>query len=340
MKHAAGNHRNPVPDLLKGIAVLAMIQVHLMELFAREELMASTTGKISLFIGGPFAAPVFMAVMGYFLAASRKSTGRKLWRGFLLILLGLGLNIGLNLHLLIRIFNGTYDLDPLAYIFGADILFLAGFSIIIITLLGSLLQIRFFTGFLLAAGISIVIPFLPDLPVSLKYFQAFFYGSYSWSYFPVFPWLAYPLLGYAFYRLMHGHPVLWNRLLKKMIPLMALSGLIAIILFMPSWRIITDLPAYYHHQVLLFAWLVSFLVIYTRLASWIEETAGQYRALQYVKWLGKNVTTVYVFQWLIIGNIATAIYKTQSLIALSLWFVFILALATVLVYGYRKALRV
>ena len=59
--------RSFTADLLKGMAVLAMIQVHLMELFARQEVYDSLTGKISLFLGGIPAAPVFMAVMGYFL---------------------------------------------------------------------------------------------------------------------------------------------------------------------------------------------------------------------------------------------------------------------------------
>lgn len=34
--------------------------------------------------------------------------------------------------------------------------------------------------------------------------------------------------------------------------------------------------------------------------------------LKSVKWLGKNVTLIYVIQWIIIGNIATEIYKTVS----------------------------
>jgi len=41
-----------------------MVQVHIMELFARQDIFEDTVGKISLFFGGPPAAPVFMAVMG------------------------------------------------------------------------------------------------------------------------------------------------------------------------------------------------------------------------------------------------------------------------------------
>ena len=31
---------------------------------------------------------------------------------------------------------------------------------------------------------------------------------------------------------------------------------------------------------------------------------------KYITWLGKNVTLIYVIQWIIVGNIGTAIYKT------------------------------
>jgi hypothetical protein len=33
---------------------------------------------------------------------------------------------------------------------------------------------------------------------------------------------------------------------------------------------------------------------------------------KYFKWLGENVTLIYVIQWIIIGNLATSIYKTIS----------------------------
>ena len=85
--------RNPVPDLMKGIAVIAMIQVHIMELFAKAEILEGPVGKASLFLGGPFAAPVFMTVMGYFLAGSVKRTREKMKRGLQLIGLGFLLNI-------------------------------------------------------------------------------------------------------------------------------------------------------------------------------------------------------------------------------------------------------
>lgn len=328
--------RNPVPDLMKGIAVLAMIQVHIMELFARTDIYESIAGKVSLFLGGPFAAPVFMAVMGYFIAGSTKGTWEKVKRGIQLIFLGLLLNIGLNFHLLIKIYNGNYDLNPLEYIFGADILFLAGLSIITISLLERLSGKRILPFIIISVLIAVVTPFIPELPEKWKYFQAFIYGNYSWSYFPLFPWLAYPLLGYCLARIQKDQPEVLRRYNKNEMPVMIMTGILIIALFVPAFKIITDLPSYYHHQALLFAWLVGFLIFYTWLVQKLEARFGDNPVIKYIKWLGKNVTLVYVVQWLIIGNIATAIYKSMEGWTLPLWFLAILGMTSFLSFMYLK----
>jgi hypothetical protein len=54
----------------------------------------------------------------------------------------------------------------------------------------------------------------------------------------------------------------------------------------------------------------------------------------YIEWMGKNVTRAYVFQWLIIGNIATSVYKTQNELQLRLWFIGIVVMVSITVYGW------
>jgi hypothetical protein len=55
------------------------------------------------------------------------------------------------------------------------------------------------------------------------------------------------------------------------------------------------------------------------------------KGLPYINWLGRHVTSAYVFQWLLIGNIATAIYKSQTLPQTLLWYLIILALTSTLI---------
>ncbi len=338
------NMRKPVPDMMKGVAVLCMIQVHIMELFAKQTVYQGIAGKVSLFLGGPFAAPVFMAIMGYFVAASLKRRGEKgkrgratmLKRGLVLILLGLLLNIGLNLHLLIKIFNGTFDLDPLDYIFGADILFLAGFSIIFIALLESLFRQQPVFYLFLAAVFAFLPPYLPDLPESFRYLEAFLWGHLSWSYFPLFPWMSYPLVGYAFFHLEKKFPAFPGKRNWIYLSILFLSFVLLVWQARFAFRISSDLPSYYHHDILLFLYIVLFLIIWTSIVHEINKFYGETVLLQYLRWLGKNVTAVYVIQWLIIGNIATAIYKTQPLWVLFLWMIFITTMTSLAVYFWNR----
>lgn len=327
--------RQPVPDLLKGFAVIAMIQVHIVEQFARPEILNGPPGDVSLFLGGPFAAPVFMAVMGYFIAMSKRGAWKKMLRGVWLILLGLLLNLGLNFNLLLHIFLGEIDADPLRYVFGADILPLAGLCIIFISLVEFVLKRRALPMLALAFAIPFATPYLPDMPVQFRYFQAFFYGNASWSYFPLFPWLAYPLLGYGVKRLEIEMPSLFQKIRKNdwyaLIFVILVQGLIV-----KAFNIITDLPSYYHHGILLFVWMVGFLVGWTYLATVVNNIAADLQIIKYIRWLGKHVTLVYVIQWLIIGNLAFYLNGSQYILFLLIWFVLILAATSGLCYLILK----
>src|ERR1035437_8992996 len=126
--------RTQTADLLKGIAVLLMIQVHIIELFASEGIYNSSIGKVLLFLGGPPVAPVFMLIFGYFIAASKKTSGQLIVRGLKIIGLGMLLNFALNSNLIISVSKGLLKIDLLPYIFGVDILQFAGISIIIIAI--------------------------------------------------------------------------------------------------------------------------------------------------------------------------------------------------------------
>ena len=73
--------RNRTADLLKGVTVILMVQVHLVELFAQQQIFNSYMGSVLLFLGGPPAPPVFMAVMGYFIAFRNSNISKSILRG-------------------------------------------------------------------------------------------------------------------------------------------------------------------------------------------------------------------------------------------------------------------
>ena len=329
--------RQLLPDILKGVAVLLMIQVHLMELFATQGIYDSMWGKISLFLGGPPAAPIFMAVMGYFIAKSESGTVQSVMRGLKLIVYGLLLNVGLNLHLLYHIFIGEQTLNPLPYLFGVDILFLAGLSVIAIAVLRLILRNSLFGWLLLTLLVASAGLFIPSGEIDgswLTYLLAFIVRETWWSYFPLFPWLAYPLAGYSFYLISKSDFI--TEISKSKLLLVGGSLLILLLItFSYGFNITVDLPAYYHHATTYFLWAMLFLAFWVIVISYlVKHTAGN-PVNKYLQWTGRNVTAFYVFQWLLIGNLATAFYKTVSAGYLVLWFLGITIATSCLVWIYK-----
>lgn len=329
-----------IPDLIKGVAVILMVQVHLTELFAMPDFYASLAGKVSLFLGGPPAAPAFMGVMGFFLAYKKQPLARQIKRGLLLPALGFVLNIGMNLHLFIKIVSRSFQLDPWRYVFGVDILFLAGISIIVVALLQPLLKKRWALWLLLIPVVAMANRWLPvyggeaEWP---RYLQAYFWGYFSWSYFPFFPWFSYVLAGYFFHLIYERFAHLFTIKFRRIAGLFLLILIVAT--FAYGFRVAVLLEVYYHHSALFVAWTASFLLLWSLGLAALNELAGKTVVIKYLRWAGKNVTVFYVVQWLLIGNIATAIYRSQEWFTLPLWFIGVVGVSSLLVLVYRKIAR-
>ncbi|MGZ3866907.1 MAG: heparan-alpha-glucosaminide N-acetyltransferase domain-containing protein [Bacteroidia bacterium] len=332
--------RSYTADLMKGAAVLLMIQVHILELFADNSILNSNTGKILMFLGGPPVAPVFALILGYFIAASDKTTLRLIARAGKVFGLGLLLNIALNFNLIVSVNKGLYSIDLLPYIFGVDILPFAGISIFTIAILRKLLEKNIIIPITLIFIVSFLgtylLNFIPERHV-FKYLTSVFYGSCSWSYFPLFPWLAYPLAGFTFYRIKKQSE---NAISERTQVKIALGVLLVFIIgstLKKAIRVSNNLDQYYHHGLLFFLWVISFLSVYGLFASEVADRISENIFVKYIKWLGKNVTAIYVIQWVITGNIATEIYKTiTSPAQLIVWYFAILTSSSVLAYLFLR----
>ncbi len=328
--------RNLAADLLKGFAILFMIQVHILELFSTQEIYESFYGSILLFLGGPPAAPVFMIVMGYYISQGNNNYRDTLMRGAKLIGLGMLLNIGLNFHLFIRIFTGEIVASPWPYLFGVDILFLAGLSIIFLGVIRSFFGKNPLLYFLLILAIFFIGNFIPAKveTTSTIYFTSFFYGNSWWSYFPIIPWLAYPLTGLLF-------QIIEPRLIRININnyyywgIISLSGVILFVTINYGIMVASDLHNYYHHDYMYFLFISNFMIFWTGIMKLISKLPNN-PIIRYFQWMGKNVTIFYVIQWLIIGNIATALYKTQNAIESVFWLIGITISTSLITYIWNK----
>lgn len=312
--------RSGTPDLIKGIAVIKMILVHILELFLLLSAFNSVLESKFLFFSGSTGPTVFMIVMGYFIAKSSKDISEGFTRGFLLIGGGILLNILLNASLLYHFFTRQSEINPFHYIFAVDILIFAGISLLIIYAVKKVSNnnlYAFVILFLIVAVISEIAPrdINPENTL-LRYLGAVMISKEDWSYFPLFPWLIYPLTGYIF-------ALTEAKLKPKAGQAKWIIAVFIIFTALTVTKIFSDvytLSDYYHHGINIILWNIIFLAGYVTTLSLAEEKAGNNIILLGIKWIGKNVTAAYVIQWIVIGNIGTWIYRTQTAESIFLWF--------------------
>ena len=313
--------RFPLPDLLKGFAVFLIVPVHIMEKFMDYPARESLFGKILLVLGGPIAVPVFMLVMGYFVALSKKSPFQNILRGIFIFLAGILLNIGLNFHLLLKIKLEGWKLDPLQSIFSIDIFYLAGLSIIILAVLKGIGRGQQLIALVLTLFVGTSVAFFNDILMvpDRNYILPFIGGEYSWSYFPLFPWLTYPLIGFLFQK---KETVLKEFIQRNLtLSFAILFSVFVLVVLFSEFGIQTtiNLSDYYHHGLFFILWTLGVVILWVTLIRFVDLHFGDAPPIVFLKWLGQNITVFYIIQWLIIGNIATAIYQTQELSKFALW---------------------
>jgi len=337
------NKRLDVFDVIKGVAVLLMIQVHITELITTEGIFESMFGTVSLFLGAAPVAPAFMFVLGYFLARSKKTTKAMIKRGFMTLCMGFVLNFALNFNLIISVFFGRFETHLWPYLLGVDILHFAGLAIMVVALFKHLFNkniLLFVLIALLSAFLGQYLKFYNTENVVLKYLFSFVYGASWWSYFPLFPWLAYPLAGVVFYKLQENKTLI--AYLPKRIQITSIIVLLTVLFFTLGFsvKISSHLPLYYHHGLIYFLWTMAFIIVYTYVLTKIEKYTGGTQLFVFLKWTGRNVTLIYFIQWIIIGNLATEVYRTVELpLYLFICYTFIPLLSCVMAYYVLKLYR-
>jgi len=327
-----------LPDIAKGLAVVLMIQVHLTELFAVPVWFNGWGGNISLFLGGPPAAPVFMVLMGFFAAKAKSAMKTQIFRGLKLILWGLLLNIGLNLHLFIRIAKGQIVADVFSYLFGIDIFILAGLSLIVVAIFKQLAGKRLVLWLILMMIFGFLNQYLPVYEGGftwLTYLQAAFNGYFHWSYFPLFPWGAYPVAGAFAYFLIEKLGYEFFNEKRLLITFVVLTVVLATT-FSYGFQRTVLLQVYYHHDGLQLLWNLAFVLWLMILLNFLCLPGRESMIQNGLAWIGQNVTSLYVFQWLLIGNLATSLYQTQYPLQLLFYFITITLISALLAMFWKK----
>jgi len=328
-------------DLARGLAIVFMVFQHVQIIFAVSEGEGSALGEAFLLLGTAPAAPVFMVAMGFLFGSSSRTGVRSgVVRGLQLFALGYVLNLArfaVPLLVLgdahaIDVFGGTWW----GAIFEIDILQLAGLSLIVLGPVKRYVRDpRLVLG--LAAAVAIVAPLLWGAGggnVALDPLS----GVGEWVSFPLFPWLAYPLLGLALAGFA-GRATSASRLMRDW----ALAGVcatlagVALLPFAPGPGGILDFGDYYRSGLPVQLLLAGFVLLWLPLLWWLDRRLSWRIVPRYLTSLSRNITAVYLIQWVLIGWLAIGlgVFDQPSWVA-ALLGVPILVASHLLALGYER----
>jgi len=311
------NNRLLSIDLARGLAVFFMIAVHTLEVIASKEVKTSVFGQIIAFLGGPPAAPVFMTLMGFSFIYSKKSALKpRLIRGFKIFLSGYILNI---LRGVIPFKISTYfemdivkslplnKLNEYTIFSVVDILQFAGIALMIMALIQEFKINKYFILFF-ALLISMLSPFLWGLNLNIPVIDQLlelFCGDQPIGFsfignkiaFPVFPWLAFPLMG-----MFLGETMKNSTNQHSTFKYFGIIGLLVLLIGIAISYNNTEyhFNDYYHSRQGSMIFMCGFVVFWLYFNQLILDKVPMNKLFELLfKW-SNGVTYIYFVQWIII----------------------------------------
>lgn len=311
-------------DAAKGLTVLVMPAVHTVMLYSQPVVHRSAIGYFLMFFAEGPGAQLFMFLMGFSVVlAKQKTMGQVTGRAALLFVGGYVLNllrmvIPAALGILPRELLRNYIVypgmpDAVSLLLTADILQMAGVSILIIhTVLHSnkpmCLSLILFTALITSA------PFMWDFHAA-NFFADHFIGlaaaGDSRAFFPLFPWLCYPLAGLAaglWYRRRenNGNSYILKRAAGS--GLLAVAAGVTVSALSPlSWD-----RDFYRAGPGRSLYQTGFVLIWLCVAQVAGRKFAGSWVIRLLSFCSRNITIIYITQWLVISW-GTAVSGYQSL---------------------------
>jgi uncharacterized membrane protein len=298
--------RNIEFDVARGIAIFLMIIQHTWQLIFSGFFHSSTLDSAVLFVAIIFGAPVFLFLMGANIVSSHNSDPRSLFfRGLKLIIFGYALSFfRFYLPLILLQYFGIienperiiYHLRPLDYLLEIDIFQVAGLSLVGISLL-RWQKIRPVYYLVIALIVALISPMLFQLnfvnPV-LVYLVEPFFGVAEYVLFPFFPWFVYSLIGFYFGTILikvNDKKRFYQNALLKMIPIFYLGFIL--LLVDPNLSSLS----FWRHNLGSVLMMGSFVVFWLGIINFNYYRLSD-KFLSILTFCSKNVTVIYVIQWI------------------------------------------
>lgn len=286
--------RNTTFDIARGFAVLFMIMTHVASTYSNTIVSDSWFYSITDFLGGPPAAPVFVLLMGVFFVVNQKETPLQsnIFRGVKLFLLGVILSY-LREDIL-YLFYG--DLQFNTTVWEVDILQFAGGAYILMSIIYHYFK-KPITWLIISFIIIIISPLLwgnTSNNIIIKWFFHLLWGNGELTYFPIFPWLCYPLIGMvlgAIFKSLKDTSIVLNNLLKPGIVLLMLGSIIS------YGNFEFHIGDYFRSGPGSIVWMLGFVFIWL----WFLHKIPKNKVSSLLASWGKRTTSIYIVHWLLIS---------------------------------------
>lgn len=296
-------------DLARGLAILFMVLIHVLDFYSQAKVQDTLFGDTIEFLGSWPAAPVFVFIMGVFLTYSNNhNLAKGLRRAVLLFALGYLLNLlrgtipmwfSLEMNLVTYEQLGGYT--PLTEFLVVDIFQFAGLAYAICLLLKHFLpdpKIWLILATLIALGSPVLWDTTIDVPTIDGVFKLLWGHHSQGAVFPLFPWLAYPVVGMAF-----GYWLKNTNQQSKVFNQAFVAGITLVI----SGTMLTLTNVEFHLAEIMRsgpgAMLLStgFVFIWLYFCQFLVKTVLANALFNLLFFWSKQVTSLYFIQWLLVG---------------------------------------
>jgi uncharacterized membrane protein len=302
-------------DLARGLAIVFMVMIHVLGHYGNDASWASPLGQVVIFLGGPTAAPVFMFLMGASLAFSRRASAsgiarRGLWLLFLAYTLNvlrgvLPATLGLATGYVTEADISPYT--PATLMALVDIHQMAGLALLVVAGL---------TAFFAASGARALRAALIGLAVVVGLVSPFLWGKTTglapvdlglallwgtdWNvFFPLFAWIVYPLVGFAYGRTLVRQPDR-RRYVRRMGLLglaVALAGVAIIAVVHPS----IGVEDYWRQRPGVLLAILGLVLAWLALADVVVSRVRPNPVFNRLYGWSGRVTAMYCIHWILIG---------------------------------------
>ncbi len=296
-------------DLARGFTVLIMPSIHVVMLYSQAGVQESLLGDILAFIAEGPGAQLFMLIMGIgFAFSSRLTSVYIIQRTCMLLIAAYALNI---FKFIIPLYMGWLPdnlLNDLSlsndysssffFFYIGDVLHFAAIAFPLTYLVYRLKHYQYWS-LLLAIVIMLLSPYVWDYKTGnapIDHVLILFNGHPPETFFPVFPWLFYPLAGLSLGYFLKRFNV------TKVIRIAGYTGflLIAISLYFPPTMPQKDWLPFYRTAPADTIFHLGFVWTWLMLFQWLNKKIPDNPFFKLLTFCSKNITAIYILQWIMI----------------------------------------